>query len=321
MKYLRLASIARGHRFQELHKASRRKFYPPGYQEEKKMMLTTSAKKVVSRLLQPRCRLRPLTTTTTTVGRQAVGGAVFGGLVLGTFGLGVWQTKRFFWKTDVIEDRKRALEVDAQRRSVEDAREQPTYERSILRGSFVASKQVLVGPRSPPPGLVEKAQGMGRGPIGYEVVTKFVDETGAECLVNRGWVPTGREPTCPEGQLDLVVVPDKGEPQKTFSPPNTTRNVLWVELGFIADVLGLSKKDNDVPYFIALADGQTGDDWPKPRSPVQCLAVNIDPPTHAAYAITWFSLSLFGAFMTRRILYPPVPRRLRIQQLRDSSSS
>ena len=26
--------------------------------------------------------------------------------------------------------------------------------------------------------------------------------------------------------------------------------------------------------------------------------------THAAYAITWFSLSLAGVFMTKRLLYP-----------------
>jgi len=247
--------------------------------------------------------------------RRVAGGALFGGLVCGTFGLGVWQTKRYYWKVGLIEERRRALAVEPRRATVLEAAQRRNFERSIVRGRF-KEEQVEVGPRPPPPGLVKPAQGMATGPVGYEVVAPFLDEHGTPCLVNKGWVPkSSRErpqETSQKSELvELVVLPTDGERQTAFSPANTAAQVLWLELPFIASLLFPDAGDTPPPYFVALGDGggvQGGGPWP--RSASQFAHFAVEPPTHAAYAFTWFAISIAGAFMTRRLLFPASkPRR------------
>ncbi|KAL7518254.1 hypothetical protein ACHAWX_003101, partial [Stephanocyclus meneghinianus] len=115
-----------------------------------------------------------------------------------TFGLGIWQTQRYFDKVELVKKREEDLKrnplnwdewIDTQSKgaqngsSLEDgAGKMRTYRRVILQGKFQHHNQILVGPRGPPPGaLAEYGPNSGRGGgggmsssrQGYWVVTPF----------------------------------------------------------------------------------------------------------------------------------------------------
>lgn len=115
----------------------------------------------------------------------------FGGLSAGTFGLGVWQTVRYFDKYEMTERRRVELEaapvdaVEALSTSGGAAR------RVAARGRFDNSRVALLGPRPPPKDMPPEFAGRDVG--GYVVVTPLaVDDEGHEVLVLRGWVPFSR---------------------------------------------------------------------------------------------------------------------------------
>jgi len=235
-----------------------------------------------------------------------VGVAFFGSLVAGTFSMGYWQTKRYFWKVDLVEARKAALKAPPKEASAQEAANKPNFERSLVQGEFLG-QDVKVGPRAPPPGLLPPKQGMAAGPIGYEIVSVFKAADGTECLVNRGWIPRHLEAEPTTKKDTVLVVAADGEKQGPFSPVNTKKETLWLELPFIAKLLGIHTESP--PYFVQVSEGETPKDYfPKPRTSVQFENFSVDPPTHAAYAFTWFSLALFGAIMSKRILFPPASR-------------
>ena len=104
----------------------------------------------------------------------------FGGLVGGTFCLGCWQSQRYSWKVALLEDRQAALRApplplpEGATASTLVGEEPALAERCRrvrVRGTFDASRSVVVGPRSAPPGLMQQATGMGTGPQGYVVFT------------------------------------------------------------------------------------------------------------------------------------------------------
>eukprot|EP00536_Pseudo-nitzschia_multiseries_P003101 jgi/Psemu1/185075/e_gw1.44.110.1 len=92
------------------------------------------------------------------------GKVFFGGLCVGTFGLGCWQLERLLEKWDAIENRDQQLAMtpirydsdriqssDGLTTTLTDA-EHP-YRRRLLRGRFRHDKEVLIGPRGAPPGV------------------------------------------------------------------------------------------------------------------------------------------------------------------------
>jgi cytochrome oxidase assembly protein ShyY1 len=119
--------------------------------------------------------------------------AFFGSLCAGTFGLGVWQTRRYTEKVELLAQRDRAMALapsDDVHRAVGRIR---------INGTFDHAKEFYVGPRGSP--LHQSNGSLGVPQHGYFVFTpltlKLHEDSSlsgaAPCeesvLVNRGWVP------------------------------------------------------------------------------------------------------------------------------------
>lgn len=146
---------------------------------------------------------------TTAPGLSRAGQAVFGSLCLGTGGLGVWQTQRYFEKQDLVEQRNQQLAARPQPWNTATARElqqkkqnERSFQRFIIQnGRWNHDREVLVGPRGPPMGALpdrpgSSAAGLSSAPQGYYVLTPLeiednTNDRGIEPIVwvNRGWVP------------------------------------------------------------------------------------------------------------------------------------
>ena len=137
--------------------------------------------------------LPPITTTlpppspTATIG--IFGTIFFGSLCVGTFLLGTWQTKRYFEKTKLIEQRsidlqskpltyeeychemqQQQLHQDATTAST--ATTPASFRKIQLYGTFHHEYEILVGPRGPPPGSAYTNDGgMASSPQGYYIIT------------------------------------------------------------------------------------------------------------------------------------------------------
>eukprot|EP00977_Amphora_coffeiformis_P022822 scaffold11610_cov90-Amphora_coffeaeformis.AAC.1 len=102
-------------------------------------------------------------------GLSLAGKAVFGSLCAGTFGLGVWQTQRYFEKQTLMQQR----EVDLKAPPLTDLTllQQPpsgssssssssvSFRRIQLQGHYLHQAEFLVGPRGPPPGALPDKPG------------------------------------------------------------------------------------------------------------------------------------------------------------------
>jgi len=120
--------------------------------------------------------------------------------VLLTFGLGCWQTKRLFWKLQLIEDRKKQIHKEISTlddviaaltttdADLENGQQDAHGRRVSLQGRWDRSNEALVGPRPPPKDLPQGFLKRGDTP-GHFLVTPLVLEDGRRVLVNRGWIP------------------------------------------------------------------------------------------------------------------------------------
>ena len=144
------------------------------------------------------------------------GKAFFGSLCAGTFGLGVWQTQRYFEKQDLIQQRATDLAAPPTENILEQQQQNGSFRRLQLQGRYLHSAEILVGPRGPPPGTLpdkpgSSAQGMSSAPQGYFVLTPFIPSSPEirksmpMVMVNRGWVPRH------------LVVPDRRQAASTSS--------------------------------------------------------------------------------------------------------
>ena len=192
----------------------------------------------------------------------------FSSICLTTLGLGVWQTKRYFWKLDMIADAAERYNRDAgaggepipsttlmsSYSSLANHVKSLKGQKVVLRGEFDHSREILVGPRAAAPGLLgPAAQGMATNPLGYFIYTPFkLSEGGHTVFVNRGWVPkalidgknTGNIER-PEGEIELrQVIVINGEVRNRFTPDNNaqsirTRKLLWAEPKALEEASGI----------------------------------------------------------------------------------
>ncbi|KAL7512912.1 hypothetical protein ACHAXN_010146 [Cyclotella atomus] len=200
----------------------------------------------------------PLLPATSAVSNEGVslGSIFFTSLCAITFGLGVWQTQRYFEKVELVKKREEDLKLDAlsytewmaskgdKLDSSSDGRDdkQRSYRLVSLKGSFQHSNQVLIGPRGPPPGaLAESGPNSGRGGgggmsssmQGYWVLTPFIiagdNDTDAQSV--------GDQSTGKRGWFGLL----KGKQQKSDTEAkldNQTliakeQTIVWVNRGWI----------------------------------------------------------------------------------------
>ena len=206
--------------------------------------------------------------------------AFFGGLTALTFGLGTWQTARFF---ESLEKRRaaQASRVEVRVEGVD------------------TSRVVTVGPRRSPAGERDRRQG-------YVVYAPTRDDDALVCL---GWAPERDLPVvgaAVSGALargPLRCDPrDAVEVGNSFSPTNPvgTRRLLWAsradlmrEAGLPPDAVVLDALDPPSPPLV-----------PRPAVSSSWLK----PEVHLGYAATWFSLAVAGVVLTRKLVRAPARR-------------
>jgi cytochrome oxidase assembly protein ShyY1 len=202
----------------------------------------------------------PTTTTTTTTPPPTatigvLGTLFFGSLCVGTFVLGSWQTKRYYEKTKLVQQRNSDLQSEPvayeeycqeiQLQQSSSSSKQPdspiasSFRKIQLHGIYHHEYEILVGPRGPPPGSTYTTEGgMSSSPQGYYIITPLeIQRSGSDfetaastttgtptttskesqyVLINRGWVPR-----------HMVVGPSNTRNQPhprrpTMSNPNTS---------------------------------------------------------------------------------------------------
>ena len=93
----------------------------------------------------------------TAVGLNLSGKIFFGGLCAGTFVLGCWQTKRYFEKVNLIDQRLRDLSEDpVPLTSIQSGSSHGTtgFRRILVEGRFRHENEMYLGPRGPLPGAL-----------------------------------------------------------------------------------------------------------------------------------------------------------------------
>jgi len=239
---------------------------------------------------------------------STLGIVFFGSLCLGTFGLGCWQLQRLLEKQVLVEQRTNELQmpprpvtqlselIPALQNDNESTTPSSTsfafgannsFRRIELVGTFQHDKECLVGPRSPPSGLLPDKpgssgqQGMATAPQGFFVVTPLVLPNKQVVLVNRGWIPRemagplqnmGRRsppqtqtpsPTTsatrqwsrPTGQVSVTAVLQTPEQPKTFlvaqhDLQQRPPKLFWFDWPTMLAVAGLPWNKETVPPFV-----------------------------------------------------------------------
>jgi surfeit locus 1 family protein len=225
---------------------------------------------------------------------STLGTLFFGGLCASTFGLGCWQSVRYFEKVDQMQARDEELKAppvplkrftaaadtadsntngsdatkDNNQQQQQQRRQQhepPSFRRVITRGTFDHAREMLVGPRGPPPGALSStgpssgrsSGGMSSSPQGYYVVTplRVASGDGADSggnnnntiLVNRGWVPLSYVKqnagtwSQPRGVVQVVGVETLTEQPKFLSPVHDARTpnqLLWFDRAALEERTG-----------------------------------------------------------------------------------
>ncbi|XP_066138455.1 SURF1-like protein [Euwallacea fornicatus] len=216
-----------------------------------------------------------------------------------SFGLGVWQVKRKFWKEHLLSQLSQTtqstpIELPQSFEKLKDLEYYPIH----VQGTFLHEKEIYMGPRSlirkenfsTPKSFFQDTQSQG-----YLVVTPFKladrDET---ILVNRGWVPTKKlKPSSrAEGQVngvvDLIGLLRLNENRPNFSIKHKEGSNLY----FYRDLASMCAATGASPIFLDqttdynIQDGPLGDQ-------TRVTLRN----EHLSYVITWFSLSAATSYM------------------------
>ncbi len=198
-------------------------------------------------------------------------------------GLGTWQVQRLYWKEGEIDLRRARSTAPAMAlpRDLSDP-EALEFRRVAATGRFLHGREMY---------LVSRTL---QGRVGLHVVTPLALADGRELLVDRGWVPNGREDpeSRAEGQLEGLVTLEglvrtggwKGS--RWFRPENrpAENQWLWVDPEAMAAWAGL---ENPVTS-IYLAAGPAANPGGLPVGG----RTLIDPRNdHLEYAITWYALA------------------------------
>tara|TARA_B110000208_G_scaffold139742_1_gene168589 strand:+ start:1560 stop:2339 length:780 start_codon:yes stop_codon:yes gene_type:complete len=255
--------------------------------------------------------------------RKAGGVALFGGMVATTLYLGTWQTRRYFWKTQLMEERATALkrpriELPAVRSGVLESNEaKHAWRVHAVRGVLEHEREVKVGPRSPP-----KHTAAHKDPLceknGFCLVTPLrrTDvSTGEEerVLVHRGWVPKSAldrgAVARPQGEVTLDVVALESETPGRFTPDNDVarRHYYWLDVPTLAaQAAAATTTDNGAvrvePVLLQVVGASAPKAWPLEKPVAALQDFYVTPEKHAGYAATWYSLALAGAVMSARLL-------------------
>jgi len=261
-----------------------------------------------------------------------LGISVFSAICLSTFGLGVWQVKRYYWKIDLIESIKQAsheepgvLKSSTVQASSSGRLDGLDGKVMTITGHFDHGSELTLGPRSAPVSLLGyAAQGMATNPQGYYIITPFIIEDGEDqckdtvIFVNRGWVPKSEvNYDRPSGSTTISCVIGNEEKAGTFAPKNDpkSKNLLWLERKAILN--GTTMTSLDYPAVLAECVNENEEEKTADKTPFDKKQKSgvvqkfpfakhlsdlqdqyVTPSTHIVYAVTWFSLAVAGCLMT-----------------------
>lgn len=253
-------------------------------------------------------------------GLSSSGKLFFSSLCASTFGLGCWQTQRYFEKIEQTEERNKIiaqepieLEKGFNCSSPNDREFQPI----LVHGKFRHEDEILIGPRGPPldslsksgPNSGRSSGGMASSPQGYYVIAPLERSNGGGVvLVNRGWVPRSYVQqkeiwSRPKGNVKLVGISTKTEQPRFMSPPHNEREprqLLWFDRKTMEDktkTVGLE------PLLIAETCEVAAVEGPPFKPTKKAVGeFKVTSSTHAGYAATWFGLSGAGMIMTRKLI-------------------
>ena len=190
--------------------------------------------------------------------------------------LGVWQTHRLAWKTEIIAYREAMLAEPAVPLS-QDANV-VEFRRVLVEGEFLHDKEMFLAANRD-------------GRFGFHVITPLKRNDGSFVLVNRGWIPPGmREPwlrvdSRTEGSVSIEGVIRTNPGRTSLSPKNDVAKNYWFWRDFVAMAAFAGV---EAPPFIVEAG-------PKPNPggvPIgREFRVELRNE-HLQYVIIWFSLAV-----------------------------
>jgi surfeit locus 1 family protein len=217
--------------------------------------------------------------------------------------LGDWQLRRLAWKEALIaavETRVHAPPVDLPPEADWPKLDPADYEYRHVRlsGVYDASRQVLVFR------ALGEPRGRYGGP-GYLVMTPLKLASGAEVVVNRGFVPQGRRDTAAlgaEGEAPSVVtgLMRASETRTWFTPADDPASGQWFtrDVGAMARAMSLTR-----PAPFSVDADASADAAAIPEGGETIIAF---PNNHLSYAMTWFGMAaaligVFAAFALTRL--------------------
>lgn len=209
---------------------------------------------------------------------------------LGCVALGVWQLQRMQWKRDLIERveaRVGAAPVAIPQRTrwpdVDAASDE--YRRVQATGMYL-------------PGAEARTQAVTDLGAGFWVLTALRTDAGEVVFVNRGFVPTGVQPSpAPSGQVTVTGLLRLPEPGGGFLRRNDAPADRWYsrDVHAIAGARGLPVA-SVAPFFIDAEAGNASAAWPRAGMTVVRFR-----DTHLSYALTWFALAALTAWAGLRL--------------------
>ena len=195
--------------------------------------------------------------------------------------LGVWQASRASEKLqlqEMIDARAANAPVDL--KSVLSDLENNIFARVIASGYYLSQHEILIDNQ------------VHKGQAGYHLVSPLQLDNGAVILVDRGWIPTGRDRNVlpsidtPKSRVELkgTLALPKSKPALVLDNSEQQASKLWpyLDLEKYQEHSGLAV----LPFIMLLSDqsqDKTIRDWPK---------YDAKAGMHIGYSIQWFAFAV-----------------------------
>lgn len=181
----------------------------------------------------------------------------------------------------------------------------------VVTGEYLTENQLLA--RNRPRG----------GTSAFEVLVPFLTDDGRVLVVNRGWVPPGKDqpepdvvPAAPEGRITVVarLMPDEPLPRSGRTAPEGQVPTVTVELvaatmpgeQFVSGVYGIMVSEDPAPA----------------EQPSALPSPSEDPGPHLSYAIQWILFAIMGfAFIWYMIRTERKHRQEEAEDARDAETT
>ncbi|KAL3673662.1 hypothetical protein V7S43_001361 [Phytophthora oleae] len=238
------------------------------------------------------------------------GMAFFSAVTVTTAYLGMWQTERYYWKVDLINERAKELSESVselpKNATASDDIDDIEYRQLRLEGEFQPGSTFYLYPRSAP---ADPSDSVARVKSGGYIYSLLQREDGTPVIVNRGWLPRklldvhmALNKKEEDGRVSFVGVLRHGEVKNSFTPDNDLekRQFFYLDHEELTGAMGVTSVDLPVIVDALAVDGGAGEvslDNPVRKSIASYLEFYMTPEKHAGYAATWFGCSIAAAVM------------------------